>query len=121
MVTELQKYIQEFKHLRPFYYGDYYPLTGTENLYLDNKWLAYQLNRPGQSDGIIMAFRRKNCPDDSIRVELKGLNKMADYELFDEDSGKKVIKKGEELNNGFTLFLSEKQRSMLVNYKQVTN
>jgi alpha-galactosidase len=121
MVTELQKYIQEFKHLRPFYYGDYYPLTETENLYLDNKWLAYQLNRPGQRDGIIMAFRRKNCPEDSIRIELRGLDKMADYELSDEDSGKKVIKKGEELNNGFTLFLSEKQRSMVVNYKQVTN
>ena len=121
MVTELQNYIQEFKHLRPFYYGDYYPLTGTEDLYQDNKWLAYQLNRPGQGDGIIMAFRRKDCPVDSIRVKLRGLNKNADYELLDEDSDNKVIKKGEELGNGFRLFLSEKQKSLVISYRRLTN
>jgi hypothetical protein len=25
----------------------------------DNFWLAYQLNRPEQKDGIVLAFRRK--------------------------------------------------------------
>jgi len=120
-LPELQKYFRDFKRLRPFYYSDYYPLTSTENMTKDDVWLAYQLNRPDKSDGIIVAFRRKDCPDESIAVKLCGLNKTADYELLDEDSGKKTIQKGEELINGIKLILAEKQKSLLISYKQVTN
>ena len=58
-MRELQKYFLDFKRLRPYYYGDYYPLTGTESMLQDNVWIAYQLNRQEQGDGIITAFRRK--------------------------------------------------------------
>ena len=117
---ELQKYFKDFKRLRPFYYSDYYPLTSTENMTKDNVWLAYQLNRPGKGDGIMVAFRRINCPDESIRVKLKGLKIDADYALLDEDSGKEVIQKGKDLANGILLSLPEKQKSLLFSYKQVT-
>jgi len=118
---ELQKYFQDFKRLRPFYYSDYYPLTNTENMTKDNVWLAYQLNRPGKGDGIMVAFRRKNCPDESIIVKLSGINIDANYALLDEDSGKEVITKGKDLTNGIKLSLTEKQKSLLVSYKLVTN
>jgi len=36
-------------------------------------------------------------------------------------SGKKVIQKGEELSNGITLSLTEKQKSLLISYQQVKN
>jgi len=117
-LLQMQKCMHDFKRLRPYYSGDYYPLTGTENLLKDNTWLAYQLNRPGNGDGIIMAFRRKNCPEESILVKLFGLNKNADYELFDEDSGKKINKKGEELLNGIKISLAEKQKSLLISYEK---
>ena len=68
--SELQKYFQEFKRLRSFYYGDYYPLTTTKNMTKDNVWLAYQLNRPEQKDGIVLAFRREDCENESILVKL---------------------------------------------------
>jgi alpha-galactosidase len=119
-MAELQKYFQEFKRLRPYYYSDYYPLTKPENMTKDNVWLAYQLNRPDQGDGIIVAFRRKDCPEDSIRVKLRGLVKNADYELLDEDSGNKVIHKGDELINGIKFSLTEKPKSLLIIYKLVT-
>jgi alpha-galactosidase len=118
-LPELQKYFQEFKHLRPYYYSDYYPLTNSENMTKDNIWLAYQLNRPDKGDGIIVAFRRKNCPDESIFVKLRGLDRNADYELFDEDLDRKLVQKGEELGNGIKLSLTEKQKSLLISYKQV--
>ena len=38
------------------YYEDYYPLTGCEDLTRDNIWLAYQLNRPSDGTGIVVAF-----------------------------------------------------------------
>ena len=120
-LPELQKYFQDFKRLRPYYYSDYYPLTSTENMTKDSVWLAYQLDRPDKGDGLILAFRRKDCPVESVLVKLRGLDKTADYELFDEDSGKKVIHKGEELGNGITLYLAEKQKSLLINYKKVSN
>ena len=120
-LPELQKYFQEFKRLRPYYYSDYYPLTNTENMTKDNVWLAYQLNRPDKGDGIIVAFRRENCNEESILVKLRGLDKNADYEFLDEDSGNKIIQKGEEISKGISLSLTEKQKSLLLSYKQVTN
>ena len=60
-IPAMQKSIMEYKFLRPYFYGDYYPLTGTDELTQDDIWLAYQMNRPSAGDGIIVAFRRKDC------------------------------------------------------------
>ncbi|MCX6221530.1 MAG: alpha-galactosidase [Bacteroidia bacterium] len=117
-IPQMQKRIQDFKRLRPYYYGDYYPLTGTKNMLQDNSWLAYQLNRPVERDGIVMAFRRKDCSDGAIQVKLRGLDGKANYELYDEDSGIKITKTGEELITGFTLTLNEKPGSLLISYKK---
>jgi alpha-galactosidase len=117
-VPELQKYFQEFKRLRPYYYGDYYPLTSTENMTKDNVWLAYQMNRPEQGDGIIMAFRRKNCNDGSVIVNLKGIDPKKNYELTDEDAQIKLTKTGEELIKGLTLTQNQKPGSLLIWYKK---
>jgi alpha-galactosidase len=120
-LQQMKKCMEDFKWLRPYYSGDYFPLTGTEKLLCDDTWLAYQLNRPEKRDGVILAFRRKNCPDDSIMVRLVGLEPDAKYELLNKDSGDRVIEKGEKLNSGYKLFLSEKQKSLLIAYKLVTN
>ena len=114
---ELQKYFKEFKRLRPYYYGDYYPLTATENMTKDNVSLAYQLNRPDQNDGVIMAFRRKNCETESIAVKLRGIDPKMNYELTDEDSQIKTTVSGEQLINGYGLILKSKPGSMLIWYK----
>jgi len=115
---ELQKYFTDFRRLRPYYYGDYYPLTNTEKMTNDSVWLAYQLNRPDKSDGIIMAFRRKYCNTETITVKLRGVGPTARYELFDEDSAVRFTKTGEELLKGFTLSLKNKPGSLLISYKK---
>ncbi len=38
--------------LRPLCYRDYFPLTGSRHYQREHIWLAYQLNRPDQKDGI---------------------------------------------------------------------
>jgi alpha-galactosidase len=116
-IAEMQNFIKDFKRLRPYYYGDYYPLTGTKNMLQDSVWLAYQLNRENEGDGIIMAFRRENCPDDSILVKLQGLDKRANYELYDEDSGNRITKTGDEIMRGFMLVLKKPRSSLLIDYK----
>ncbi|MDP4283651.1 MAG: alpha-galactosidase [Bacteroidota bacterium] len=47
-IPAIQKRIEDYKKLRPYFYADYYPLTEGRNDTRDNVWLAYQLNRPDQ-------------------------------------------------------------------------
>jgi len=118
-IPEMQKCVIDFKRLRPYYYGDYYPLTPPENMTGDDVWLAYQMNRPEQEDGIVIAFRRKDNPSESIHVKLRGLRPDAHYELFDEDSSQKVIRSGKELMNGFSLTIKKQPGSLLLDYKLI--
>ena len=118
-IPEMQKCIQDFKQLRPYYYGDYYPLTGTEKLMRDDGWLAYQLNRPEKGDGVILAFRRKNCGEVSLVVKLSEIDQKSDYELISEYPPIRKIKRGVDLVNGFTLISEHKPGSLLIWYQKL--
>ena len=115
----IQKRIAEFQELRPYFYGDYYPLTPLRDYLRDDRWMAYQMDRPQQHDGIILAFRRSDCPDDSVRVQLSGLEKEAMYELFFEDYGIQIQKQGRELAKGIDLFSPTRKTSLLIRYHKV--
>lgn len=118
-IAAIQKRIQDYKNIRPYFYADYYPLTESVNNTGDDVWLAYQLNRPAEKDGIIIAFRRGDCPDEKMEVKLQGLIPEVDYELTDDDTGKKMVKKGDELARGFTLSIPVKPGSLMISYKKV--
>ena len=118
-IPAMQKRIADYKTIRPYFYGDYYPLTPVANMTNDDIWLAYQLNRPDKGDGIIIGFRRKNCPDESIGIKLHGLDPSASYELTDDDSGLKTTKDGMEIMNGYTLSLTDKPGSLLIRYRKI--
>jgi alpha-galactosidase len=114
--ADLQKYIVEFKRLRPYYYGDYYPLTPNSNITSDSIWLAYQMNRPKEGDGIIMAFRRPACPVDKINIKMKGLEPAEKYELFLEDANIRSILTGKELMANYEMSIPDKPGSLLISY-----
>ncbi len=116
-IPSIQKRIRDFKNLRPYFYGDYYPLTPANTR--DNAWLAYQLNRPEKGDGIVLAFRRDECKTESIHTKLSGLSENADYELFFEDYAIKVVKKGKDLMEGLDLAIPQKPASLLIGYRKV--
>ncbi len=115
----LQTIMKDFKRLRPYYYGDYYPLTPNTRITTDSIWLSYQQNRPDQGDGIILAFRRPACDVESITVKPKGLDPVADYDVLFEDTGKKVVMKGAGLMQGILLETKEKPGSLLISYKKL--
>ena len=56
-LDEARRLISEFKLARPYFYGDYYPLT-PHNI-RDDAWIAYQFHRDDLSSGIFLAFRRQ--------------------------------------------------------------
>jgi alpha-galactosidase len=121
-IETYQQYIADFKRLRLYFYGDYYPLTEAHKRYMNNNsWLAYQLNRPEQKDGIVLAFRRDRYTDDSMTIKLKGLIADAHYELFYEDNGARVIKSGKELKDGIEIKIFDKPGSLLISYKMIEN
>lgn len=66
------------------YFGDFYPLSkcSTE----DDVWMAWQFHRPDLSSGLIQAFRRPNCPYESARYKLHGLDPNARYRVTDPDA-----------------------------------
>jgi alpha-galactosidase len=78
--------VAEFRALRAYLYGDYYPLT--EYSTSDEAWAAFQWDRPEERDGIVLAFRRPLAPEASITVKLGGLEPGADYEVSFEDYGR---------------------------------
>ncbi|MEI6678047.1 MAG: alpha-galactosidase [Mariniphaga sp.] len=118
-IPAIQKRIQDYKNLRPYFYGDYYPLTESRNNTGDNVWLAYQLNRPAKNDGIIIAFRRIGNSNESIHTKLSGLEAASTYELFYEDFGLRVSNTGRELMEGINLTIPQKPGSLLVSYHKI--
>jgi alpha-galactosidase len=107
----------EFRELRDYLYGDYYPLTGYATG--DDAWAAFQWDRPESGDGIVLAFRRPQAPQAAITAKLGGLEPGSDYEVNYEDYGVVVVRSGKELAEGLTLKIAEAPGSMLIKYRKV--
>jgi alpha-galactosidase len=109
--------IAEFRSLRAYLYGDYYPLT--EYSTGDDAWAAFEWNRPEERDGIVLAFRRPMAREASIVVKLCGLEVGADYEVSYEDYGVSLVKSGRELGEGLSIKIPEAPGSLLIKYRRV--
>jgi alpha-galactosidase len=79
--------------------GDYYPLTPYS--LAPDQWIAWQFHRPEQGDGVVQAFRRKDCAEATRTYRLRGLEPAATYILSDFDregvlraTGKELMEKG---------------------------
>lgn len=117
---DMQNCLKEYASVRPYYYEDYYPLVGIEDLTRDNIWIAYQLHRPTDESGIIVAFRREKSPDDRLTVQLGGLKKDENYLITSmDDESFKCLKSSKELNEGFDLMIEEPRGSLLLKYSIV--
>lgn len=115
-IYEMRDRQAEFDELRPYFLEDYYPLSGIENTTAENTWLAYQLHRKSDDSGYVVAFRRKNCPDNNYTVKLAGLDLNKTYLLINKDSGDSIRKTGKELTNGCMLTLDEPRSSLIIRY-----
>lgn len=116
--TEMQNCFKEFMDLRPYYYEDFYPLTSYDNMTTDDIWLAYQLHRPSDDTGIVVAFRREQNPDEAITVKMSAVDSQKLYEVTNKDTGESFVKTGAELRNGLELTLKEKRSSLIFTYKE---
>lgn len=105
-----------FKRLRPYFSGDYYPLTPYSSK--ENTWLAYQFDRPDLGEGVVFAFRRPSCSQTTLFVQLGGVAENADCEIENVDSGKKIRYKGTELiASGLRIEAESKPESVVLVYR----
>ena len=115
-IPYMQKFVSDFKELRPYFYEDYYPLTGLGDLTGDDVWLAYQMNKPSDNSGIVIAFRRKDSPSENLQVKLRGLNPGLRYTVYNDNDKSEITKTGKELSEGITLEIKEIPGSLLLKY-----
>lgn len=116
---EMQARLREFRDIRPYYYEDYYPLTGIEDTTRGDIWLAYQFHRPSDDSGIVVAFRRGASLEESITVRLGAIDARKIYRITDTDSGVCRTVSGAELAGGYPLTLSEAPGSLVWKYEAV--
>ena len=117
-VLDMQQRIREYRDIREYYYEDYYPLSGTGDLTGSDVWLAYQMHRPSDDSGIVVAFRRQDAPDAEYTVCLGGLTPDASYTLVDCDTQAETVRSGRELTEGLTLRLDNPKSSLLIKYRK---
>jgi len=69
--------------------------------------------------GMVLAFRRHQCKDETICLKLRGLRNDANYEVSFEDAGTKKTISGEELASGIDVTINETPGSLLIIYQQI--
>jgi len=114
-VNQAHEAIAEFKALRPYFYGDFYPLTECSTS--DESWAAFQWDRPEQGDGIVVAFRRPQAARSLITVQLRNLNAEDNLEVAFDDYGIHLMKTGRELTEGLAIKIPEPPGSLLIKYR----
>ena len=87
----------------------------------DNIWLAYQLHRPSDQTGYIVAFRRAQCPDEKYVVQLQGVAPDKTYSLKAVGTDWKYTATGDELRRGLTLQSAQPRSSLLIFYAPAGN
>jgi alpha-galactosidase len=105
------------KRLRPYFSGDYYPLTPYSTK--EVVWLAYQFHRPDLDEGVVFAFRRPSCPSGELVVKLGGVRQDAQYEVENVDSGKKSLHKGAELASGLRITANSQPAAAILVYRKL--
>ena len=118
--AEVRKGIAEVKELRPYWLGDFYPLTAINMD--ETQWAGWQLHRTDLNAGFITMFRRPKSTESKKEVILHGIDPHARYEVTMAESfdpGPKQILTGEQLEH-LNVSLASPESSILIRYKKVT-
>ena len=120
-VDQAKAALAEVKLDQKYWYGDFYPITDCS--IADNQFMAYQFHRADLNEGLILAFRRKECRNMGIIAALQGLDKSTTYTFeFIDDTYRKTVRKisGKEIaSKGLDIRLPKPGSSLVIRYKPV--
>jgi alpha-galactosidase len=112
--------IAEAKENQKYWYGDFYPLSAC--VLGPGALIAYQFHRSDLNAGIVLAFRRSECPCPVLQANLRGLDPEASYlvDFIDESRSKQQRTiSGRELMSAFELRLPKRGTSLLIRYQSL--
>jgi alpha-galactosidase len=116
---QLTKAIAQLKELRPYWLGDYYPLTAID--FNESTWCGWQFDRPDLKAGYAIFFRRPKSSVPTFAAALRGLDPTASYEVtFSEtyDVKEKRVMTGAALSN-LRVEIGSAPGVMLVRYRMI--
>lgn len=111
-----RKMLCEAKLVRAYMSEDFYPLTGYSLSPLD--WMAFQLHRPEDGSGMVMAFRRAENATGEMTFGLRAVEKEARYRLRDADQGDLGEIAGEDLAR-LSVKIAEPRSSRILFYEKI--
>jgi alpha-galactosidase len=114
-VETARRLVDEFRRVRHLFLEDYYPLT--PHSVSDDTWMAHQFHREEPGDGMVLAFRRPQCPTATHRLKLRGLAPAARYEVNFEDRAVKQVFTGKDLADGVEVTADTAPGSLLITYR----
>ena len=119
-MEQARRGIEELKSIRPFWQGDYYPLT--EITRDESAWAGWQFHRPDLKGGFAVFFRRPLSQQPVREAGLRGLNPTASYDVTFAKSYEVSDKRrmtGEQLMH-LRVEVDSTPGSMLIRYQQGT-
>ncbi len=142
----LRKGQQEWKQIRPYFYGDFYVLTPWHPEQATDRWTVFMFLHPERGaekaengedavkcpdpaerrGGVIMAFRQEQCPEPSVTVRLRGLCDDTEYEISDIDANAEyrgnsvACAKGSRLQAGLRITLPEARSAAILFLKPLS-
>lgn len=106
------------QEIAPNYLGDYYPLTPYSTD--DNVWIAWQFDRPKQGQGMVQAFRRAKCEEESVIVRLRGLDRHGRYRFTHLDTDRMWTRPGAQvLDKGLGIDSIQCPDAVVVTYGRI--
>jgi alpha-galactosidase len=116
---QLKKAIEQLKDLRPFWLGDYYPLSPIN--FKENAWCGWQFDRPDLQAGVALLFRRDKAEEPVFHAALRALGPEARYEVTvseSYDEKERRVMTGAELGK-VRVELNSAPGVMLVRYRKM--
>jgi alpha-galactosidase len=76
---QVKRGITELKGIRPYWQGDFYPLT--EITHDESAWAGWQFHRADLKGGFAVFFRRPQSQQSALQTGLRGLEPKANYDV----------------------------------------
>jgi alpha-galactosidase len=124
----LRSEIAQYKRLRPYFYGDYYPLLpcssnvdcatdAQEERNADFEWAAWQFNRPEYGDGVIQVFRRSRNEEPTKSLRIRGVDPTEQYVVSGPEEGaRRTISGADLMQGGLQVTVGEKPGAAILFY-----
>ncbi|MBN1553623.1 MAG: alpha-galactosidase [Phycisphaerae bacterium] len=114
----LRDRMREAFDLRPYHYGDFYPLTS--HSLAEDVYMAYQLHLPKENRGAVVVYRRERCPYPFADLKLFDLRDNARYKIRSSNGKLRLNPSGKDMRvKGLRVNLPEARSAAFYWYEMV--